>query len=215
MPNRRIRFSFCAVPTGFEAPANMDKLTTADLLSLEEYHKQRNQLRAEVLAHKRNRHVAIGPHLSLYFEDRTTMRYQIQEMLRAERIFESEAIAEELEAYNPLIPDGMNLKATMMLEYPDTAERRVALAQLGGVEDCVYLEVGTLGRVFAYADEDLPRSDEEKTSAVHFLRFELDPAMCSALRAGGRLRFGVDHERCRDEVEVAEAVRAALSVDID
>jgi Protein of unknown function (DUF3501) len=193
----------------------MHKLTTTDLLSLEAYHKQRNQLRAEVLAHKRHRHVAIGPHLSLYFEDRTTMRYQIQEMLRAERIFESEAIAEELEAYNPLIPDGTNLKATMMLEYPDAAERRVALAQLAGIEDGVYLEVDMLGRVFAYADEDMPRSDEEKTSAVHFLRFELDLAMCAALKAGASLRFGVDHERCRFEVEVAEAVRAALSADID
>jgi hypothetical protein len=136
----------------------MDKLTPADLLSLEEYHKQRASLRAEVLAHKRNRQVAIGPNLTLYFEDRITIRYQVQEMLRAERIFETEGILEELAAYNPLIPDGTNLKATMMLEYPDVEERRIALQQLNGVEHAVYLEVGALGRVFADADEDLPSS---------------------------------------------------------
>lgn len=193
----------------------MEKLTNADLLSLEQYHKQRSQLRNEVLAHKRNRHVAVGPNLSLYFEDRITMRYQIQEMLRAERIFESEAIADELAAYNPLIPDGTNLKATMMIEYPEVDERRAALARLAGIEDGVYLEVASLGRVFAYADEDLPRNDGEKTSAVHFLRFELDLAMCSTLKAGGPLRFGVDHELYRYEVEVPEAVRVSLSADLD
>ena len=153
----------------------MKKLTPADLLSLEAYHKERTRLRAEVLAHKRNRHVGIGPNVTLYFEDRLTMRYQVQEMLRVERIFESEAIAEELESYNPLIPDGTNLKATMMLEYPDVAERRTALAQLGGIEHATYVEVGALGRVFAHADEDLPRTEADKTAAVHFLRFELDP----------------------------------------
>ena len=152
----------------------MDKLRTDDLLSLERYHQERSRMRAEVLAHKRHRQAPLGPNLSLYFEDRLTMQYQIQEMLRAERIFESEAIADELAAYNPLIPDGTNLKATMMLEYPDAAERRTALERLTGVENAVYLEVGTMGRVFAYADEDLARSDETKTSAVHFLRFELD-----------------------------------------
>ena len=152
----------------------MQKLTPDDLLPLERYHKERPRMRAEVLAHKRHRQAPIGPNLTLYFEDRLTMQYQVQEMLRAERIFESEAIAEELAAYNPLIPDGTNLKATMMLEYPDVAERRPALERLKGVENSVYLEVGTLGRVFAHADEDLERSDETKTSAVHFLRFELD-----------------------------------------
>src|SRR6185503_12274586 len=155
----------------------MDKLTPADLLSLEQYHKERPRLRAEVLAHKRHRQAPLGPNLTLYFEDRLTMRYQVQEMLRTERIFESESIAEELAAYNPLIPDGTNLKATMMLEYADVAERRKALERLKGVESAVYLEVGALGRVFAYADEDLSRSDETKTSAVHFLRFELDAGM--------------------------------------
>ena len=143
------------------------------------------------------------------------MQYQIQEMLRAERIFESEAIAEELAAYNPLIPDGTNLKATMMLEYPDAAERRTALERLTGIENAVYLEVGTLGRVFAYADEDLARSDETKTSAVHFLRFELDAAMCAALKNGAALKLGVDHELYRHELEGSAELRKSLAADLD
>jgi hypothetical protein len=193
----------------------MDKLTPKDLLSLEAYHRERPRLRAEVLAHKRNRQVAIGPNLTLYFEDRVTMRYQIQEMLRAERIFESEAIADELAAYNPLIPDGTNLKATMMLEYPEVDERRVALARLRGVERCVFLRVGALDNVVAHADEDLSRSDDDKTSAVHFLRFELDATMRAALKAGASLVFGVDHDAYRCEVESTAAVRAALAADLD
>ncbi len=193
----------------------MHKLTPADLLSLEQYHKERPRLRAEVLAHKRNRQVAIGPNVTLYFEDRVTMRYQVQEMLRVERIFESEAIAEELEAYNPLIPDGTNLKATMMLEYPDVEERRTALARLGGVEHAVYVEVGALGRVFAYADEDLPRTEADKTAAVHFLRFELDAAMRKALKAGAALKLGVDHAHYRHEVVAPAAVGASLAADLD
>lgn len=193
----------------------MDKLTPKDLLSLEEYHRQRSRLRAEVLEHKRHRQVAIGPNLTLYFEDRVTMRYQVQEMLRAERIFESEAIAEELEAYNPLIPDGTNLKATMMLEYPDAAERRVALARLRGIEHLVYVRVGTLGKVLAHADEDLSRSDDDKTSAVHFLRFELDATMRTALKGGASLSFGVEHEHYRHEVAGSEAVRVSLAADLD
>ncbi len=193
----------------------MEKLTPADLLSLEQYHKQRAQLRAEVLAHKRNRHVAIGANVTLYFEDRLTMRYQVQEMLRAERIFESEGIAEELAAYNPLIPDGTNLKATMMLEYPDVAERRAALARLGGIEHRVYVEVDGQGRAFAIADEDLARSEDDKTAAVHFLRFELEPAMCAALKSGAPLKLGVDHAQYRDEVVVPANVRTALAADLD
>jgi hypothetical protein len=193
----------------------VDKLTVADLLSLEQYHKERPRLRAEVLAHKRHRQAALGPNLTLYFEDRLTMRYQVQEMLRAERIFEAEAIAEELEAYNPLIPDGTNLKATMMLEYPDVAERRAALERLRGVENRIYLEVGTLGRVFAYADEDLARSDATKTSAVHFLRFELDKAMRLALKGGASLKLGVDHEHCRHELDASPDVRSSLAADLD
>jgi hypothetical protein len=193
----------------------MNKLEVADLLSLEQYHKERSRLRAEVLEHKRHRQAPLGPNLTLYFEDRVTMRYQVQEMLRTERIFEAEAIAEELAAYNPLIPDGTNLKATMMLEYPEVAERRVALEQLRGVENSVYLEVGTLGRVFAYADEDLPRSDETKTSAVHFLRFELDAAMSTALKSGAPLKLGVDHEHCRFELDASRELRASLAADLD
>ena len=193
----------------------MDKLTVDDLLPLERYHKERPRMRAEVLAHKRHRQAPLGPHLTLYFEDRLTMRYQIQEMLRAERIFESEAIAEELEAYNPLIPDGTNLKATMMLEYPDVDQRRAALAQLKGIEDAVYLEVGTLGRVFAHADEDLERSDETKTSAVHFLRFELDADMRAGLKAGAPLTLGVDHEHYRHELDASAELRKSLAADVD
>jgi hypothetical protein len=193
----------------------MEKLTTKDLLSLEDYHRERSRLRAEVLEHKRHRHVPIGPNLTLYFEDRLTMRYQIQEMLRAERIFESEAIAEELAAYNPLIPDGSNLKATMMLEYPDATQRRMALAGLVGIEHRVYLRVGSLDKVLAHADEDLERSDDDKTSAVHFLRFELDATMRAALKGGASLRFGVEHDRYRHDVEASEATRASLAADLD
>ncbi len=193
----------------------MQKLTTDDLLPLERYHKERSRLRAEVLAHKRHRQAPIGPNLTLYFEDRVTMHYQVQEMLRAERIFEAEAIAEELGAYNPLIPDGTNLKATMMLEYPDVAERRAALERLKGVENSVYLEVGTLGRVFAHADEDLTRSDETKTSAVHFLRFELDAAMRAALKGGASLTLGVDHEHYRHELAASAEMRKSLAADLD
>ena len=193
----------------------MDKLTRADLLSLEEYHKERGRLRAEVLAHKRDRQAAIGPNVTLYFEDRLTMRYQVQEMLRAERIFESEAIDAELAAYNPLIPDGGNLKATMMLEYPDVEERRAALARLGGIEHAVYVEVANFGRVFAHADEDLPRSDDAKTSAVHFLRFELTPPMCAALKSGAEFKLGVDHDGYRHELVASDAQRKSLAADLD
>ncbi len=193
----------------------MQKLTTDDLLPLERYHKERPRMRAEVLAHKRHRQAPLGAHLTLYFEDRLTMRYQVQEMLRAERIFESEAIEEELAAYNPLIPDGTNLKATMMLEYTDVEERRAALERLKGIEDCVYLEVGALGRVFAYADEDLERSDDTKTSAVHFLRFELDAGMREALKRGAPLKLGVDHEHYSHELDSPAELRKSLAADLD
>ena len=193
----------------------MQKLTTDDLLSLERYHKERPRMRAEVLAHKRHRQAPIGPNVTLYFEDRVTMRYQVQEMLRAERIFESEAIAEELEAYNPLIPDGTNLKATMMIEYPDIAERRAALERLKGVENRVYLEVGARGRVFAHADEDLDRSDDTKTSAVHFLRFELDAPMRAALKSGAPLKLGIDHDHYRHELSATAEVAKSLAADLD
>ena len=193
----------------------MQKLTPDDLLSLERYHKERERMRTEVLIHKRDRQAPIGPNVTLYFEDRLTMQYQVQEMLRAERIFEAEAIAEELESYNPLIPDGTNLKATMMLEYPEAEERRAALVRLKGIEDAVYLEIGTLGRVFAHADEDLERSDETKTSAVHFLRFELAPAMREALKSGAALTLGIDHEGYRHELAGSPALRKSLADDLD
>jgi hypothetical protein len=193
----------------------MQKLTADDLLSLERYHQERPRMRAEVLEHKRHRQAPLGPNLTLYFEDRLTMRYQVQEMLRAERIFESEAIADELASYNPLIPDGTNLKATMMLEYPDAVERRTALENLKDVENAVYLEVGALGRVFAHADEDIARSDETKTSAVHFLRFELSAGMRSALKNGAPLKLGVDHEYYRHELEGSAELRKSLAADFD
>jgi len=193
----------------------MEQLKASDLLSLEAYHKQRTDFRARVLAHKRLRQVAIGPNLTLYFEDRLTMQYQVQEMLRAERIFESDAIEEELAAYNALVPSGTNLKATMMLEYADVAERRAALAELAGVEHAVYLEVAKVGRVLAHADEDLPRSNEEKTSAVHFMRFEINPAMCAQLKAGAALEIGVDHPRYAHAVTVPADVATALAADLD
>ena len=193
----------------------MQKLQPSDLMSLEEYHKQRVDFRSRVLAHKRHRQAAIGPHVTLYFEDRLTMQYQVQEMLRIERIFESEAVAEELAAYNPLIPDGTNLKATMMIEYSDTDERREALARLTGIEDAIYLEVEHLGRVFAHADDDLERSEEHKTSAVHFLRFELDADMCVALKGGGALVLGVDHEHYSHELTASPELVASLAADLD
>ena len=193
----------------------MEKLKPEDLLALEAYHKQRADFRARVLAHKRLRQVAVGPSLTLYFEDRLTMQYQVQEMLRAERIFESEGVAEELAAYNPLIPDGTNLKATMMLEYPDVAERRTALEKLGGVEHNVYVEVAALGRVRAQADEDLPRSNDAKTSAVHFLRFELDAAMRAQLKSGGPLKIGVEHPHYTHQVVVPADVARTLAADLD
>jgi hypothetical protein len=192
----------------------VEKLKPTDLLSLEAYHKQRADFRARVLAHKRLRQVAIGPNLTLYFEDRLTMQYQVQEMLRAERIFESEGVAEELASYNPLIPDGTNLKATMMLEYPDVAERRAALEKLAGIEHGIYLEVAKLGRVLAHADEDLPRSNDDKTAAVHFLRFELDPAMRAQLKAGAPLRAGVDHPGYAHAVAVPADVARTLAADL-
>jgi Protein of unknown function (DUF3501) len=193
----------------------MKPLTAADLYSLERYHAIRNEFRAKVLEHKRHRQVALGPHATLYFEDRLTIQYQVQEMLRTERIFEAEGIADELDAYNPLIPDGMNLKATFMIEYSDVAERRVALAQLGGIEHRVYLRVDAGERVLAIADEDLERSDEEKTSAVHFLRFEFAQASIDALNAGAALRAGVDHANYMQETVIDEPVRRALIADFD
>lgn len=193
----------------------MKPLSATDLYSLEKYHAMRGDFRAKVLAHKRHRQVALGANATLYFEDRLTIQYQVQEMLRAERIFEAEGIAEELAAYNPLIPDGSNLKATFMLEFPDVDERRDALARLRGIEDCVYLQVGDGARCPAIADEDLERSDEAKTSAVHFLRFELTQEAIDALRAGAPLRAGVDHANYSHETVIDATVRRALIADFD
>ncbi len=194
----------------------MKPLTPADLLSLEEYHQQRPEFRARVLAHKKNRQVGIGADTILYFEDRLTIKYQVQEMLRIERIFELEAIEEELRAYNPLVPDGSNLKATFMIEIPDADVRRRELARLTGIEGTVYAQVAGFDRVGAIADEDLDRSTEEKTSAVHFLRFELERPMCEALKLGASLGFGIGHPNyCHSVAAVPEAVRDFLTADLD
>lgn len=194
----------------------MQKLTRSDLYSLERYAEVRNDLRADVLEHKKDRRVPLGPNATLYFEDRKTVQYQVQEMLRAERIFEGRAIEEELEAYNPLIPDGSNWKATFMLEYPDVDVRRSALAQLKGIEDRVYVEVQGHTRVYAIADEDLERENDEKTSSVHFLRFELDPVMRASLRGGTPIACGIDHPACTHRIDaLPERVRAALVRDLD
>jgi len=194
----------------------LKKLTRSDLMNLEEYHKERPEFRTRVLEHKQARQLEIGPNATLYFEDRLTVQYQIQEMLRIERIFEAEGIEDELNAYNPLIPDGSNFKATFMLEFPDVDERRAALAQLGGVEKHVYCQIGDLDPVYAVADEDLDRTTEEKTSAVHFLRFELDLHSRSALKGGEALAFGIDHVAYAHRVSpIPDATRDALLADLD
>lgn len=192
-----------------------NKLTRADLLNLEAYHERRPAMRREVLAHKARRKVFIGDHAALYFEDRLTIQYQIQEMLRVERIFEAEAIEEELDSYNPLIPDGDNLKATFMIEYADAEQRRKALAGLRGIEDRVWLRVADGPVIYAIADEDLERENDVKTSAVHFLRFQLDPDSIAGLKSGAALAFGIDHENYHHVVEAVPAeTRDALAADL-
>jgi hypothetical protein len=192
----------------------MNKLSVNDLLSLERYARERPEFRARVLEHKRDRKLHAGPNATWLFEDRLTIQYQVQEMLRAERIFEPEGIEEELESYNPLIPDGTNWKATLLIEFPDEEERRQKLTQLKGIEDRCWVQVAGHDRVFAIADEDLERENEEKTSSVHFLRFELTPAMIAALRAGAELAAGIDHERYNHSVSpVPGPTRAALLAD--
>jgi hypothetical protein len=194
----------------------MQKLARGDLMSLEQYAADRSRLRSEVIAHKRLRNVQVGPNMTWCFEDRTTIRYQVLEMLRAERIFEGEGIQGELDAYNPLVPDGYNWKVTLLLEFPDPDERRTALGKLIGVEDRCWVRVGEMERVLAIADEDLPRENAEKTSAVHFLRFELSPSMVEAMKSGGTLSVGVDHENYRHSLEyVPAAIRDALRRDLD
>jgi len=191
------------------------KIERASLLSLEAYARQRSEFRARVIAHKKNRKVELGAHVALAFEDELTIRYQIQEMLRIERVFEEDGIASELEAYNPLVPDGRNFKATMMIEYPDPAERKRMLARLKGIEDRVWIRAEGCERVYAVADEDLERENEEKTSAVHFLRFELAEPMAEALKGGAGLAIGVDHPAYHAEIPaVPRSVRDALVADL-
>ncbi len=193
----------------------MKPLRREDLYTLEAYARLRPQFRARVMAHKRRRVVPVGPHVTLHFEDRLTIQYQIQEMLRIERIFEPEGIQAELDAYNPLIPDGSDWRATMMIEYPDPEERRRRLAELVGIEDRVWVQVGERPPVWAIADEDLERGTGEKTSAVHFLRFPLSETDREAALAGAPLAVGIDHPRYRHQtVPLPEATRRALVADL-
>jgi len=193
----------------------MPQITRDSLLTLEGYAKVRSAMRAEIMAHKKNRMVELGDHVTLIFEDEKTMRYQIQEMLRAERTFEEAGIQDELDAYNPLVPDGTNWKATMMIQYSDPDERKDALAKLMGIEDRIWMQVADQPKVFAIADEDLERETEEKTSSVHFLRFEIDPASIAAAKSGAAIRMGIDLDAYRIEpTTLAENTRAALVVDL-
>ena len=192
----------------------MPQIARESLLSLEAYARSRSEIRARAIDHKRQRTVHLGEHITLLFEDELTIRYQIQEMLRIEKTFEERGIQEELDAYVPLIPDGTNLKATMMIEYEDPTLRKIELARLKGVESRVYVEVDGSSRVYAVADEDLPRENEEKTSSVHFLRFEFEPAMIRAFRQGAAVALGIDHPNYAVRVdEVAPEVQASLARD--
>jgi hypothetical protein len=194
----------------------MQKLKRDDLYSLEQYSEIRDEFRNQVIAHKRNRRVELGTNAALYFEDRLTMQYQVQEMLRIERIFEAAGINDELEAYNPLIPDGSNWKATFMVEFPDVEERRAMLNRLVGIEDKVYVQVEGFDRVYAIADEDLERSDDQKTSAVHFMRFELSAEEVDALKSGASLAAGIDHENCQVDISpLPENIRQSLLGDLE
>ncbi|HJU25602.1 MAG TPA: DUF3501 family protein [Rhodanobacteraceae bacterium] len=193
----------------------MNKLSPSDLLPLETYARERAAFRERVITHKRPRKVHVGAHITLLFEDRLTIQYQVQEILRTEKIFEPEGIAEELEAYNPLIPDGRNLKATMLIEYEDAEVRKRELVKLRGVEHEVSLDVAGHAPVRAIADEDLPRSNEDKTSAVHFLRFELGEKMIADFRRGAGVSIRIEHPACRGEQALGEEQRRALAADFD
>jgi hypothetical protein len=193
----------------------MPQIARESLMTLEAYARQRKEFRAKVIEHKKQRTVHIGDHVTLQFEDELTIRYQVQEMLRIERIFEEEGIQDELDAYNPLIPDGGNLKATMMIEYPDPEERQRMLARLKGIEDRAWVQVEGCERVYAVADEDLERENDEKTSSVHFLRFDLGDEMRKALKYGVGIAVGVDHPEYRASVEpLPPEVRASLVSDL-
>jgi hypothetical protein len=191
-------------------------LSAADLMPLEQYARERSAFRERVLAHKRPRRLQVGPNVTWCFEDRLTVQYQIQEMLRVERIFEPQGILDELATYNPLIPDGGNWKVTLLIEFAQPEERRLRLAQLRGIEARCWMQVAGSARLYPIADEDLPRENQEKTSAVHFLRFELPFGMIAALRSGGALGAGIDHQHYRYSVEpLPAAVRSALLADLD
>jgi Protein of unknown function (DUF3501) len=193
----------------------MQKLTREDLYSLEQYATVRPEFRERVIEHKRNRRIALGTNAALYFEDRLTMQYQVQEMLRIERIFEKAGIEDELQAYNPLIPDGSNWKATFMIEFPEVDERRAMLARLVDIENRVFVRVGDLDKIYGIADEDLERADDNKTSSVHFLRFELSAAMVDALRSGAPLAAGIDHPNYQVEISpVDDAAKRSLLGDL-
>ena len=193
----------------------MEKLAVSDLMSLERYSRERPAFRTRVIAHKRNRQLNVGPNTMWLFEDRLTVQYQVQEMLRTERIFEAEGIADELAAYNPLIPDGSNWKVTFLIEYTDPEVRRVQLEKLRGVEDRCWVQVSGFERVFAIADEDMERENEMKTSAVHFLRFELSEAMSAKLKGGAALSVGIDHPEYQHQISPApDNVRASLIDDL-
>ena len=192
----------------------MEKLTRQDLYSLEQYAEMRPAFRQRVMEHKKNRRVDVGPNFTLYFEDRLTIQYQVQEMLRIEKIFDAEGIMEELGAYNPLIPDGSNLKCTAMIEFGDVGLRKKRLAEMVGIENRVWARVDGYEKVFAISNEDLERSTDEKTSAVHFMRFELKPEMIAALRAGAALTAGVNHDLSRHETTLSEASRQSLLGDL-
>ncbi len=190
------------------------KITPETLMSLEAYTKWRKLHKPEVIAHRKLRSVQLGEHINMQFESETTIRYQIQEMLRIEKVFEEEGILQEIEAYAPLVPDGSNWKATMMIEYVDINERKRELAKLIGVEDRMFVEVEGHGRVYAIADEDLDRETEEKTSAVHFVRFELTPAMCAAVKAGAGVKLGCDHTHYPSHIDIAADTLASLAGDL-
>lgn len=194
----------------------MPRIVRDSLMTLETYARERLQFRSRVIAHKKDRTLHLGEHVTLIFEDELTIRYQVQEMLRAERIFEEAGIQDELDAYNPLVPDGGNWKATMMIEYPEMEERQRMLAKLIGIEDRVWVQVEGHARVHAIADEDLERENEEKTSSVHFLRFELDRAMAGAMKRGARLAAGIDHPQYRAAIdELPAALRSSLADDLN
>jgi len=194
----------------------MTKLSRKDLYSLEEYSEIRDEFRARVMQHKKNRRLDLGDNLVLLFEDRLVMHYQIQEMLKAEKIFEADGIQEELDAYNPLIPDGTNWKATMMIQYADVAERQQMLAKLVGIENRVWLRIGDHDKVYPIADEDLERATDDKTSAVHFLRFELSPAMIADIHKGATISAGVDHENYSVTLDaIPDNVAKSLANDLE